>query len=171
MKKILFLVVFICFCVVIALILEREGEYKSKVNLGENSYMDDVNIIQRKEGVVKWILGSRRAVFVDQNNVKLIGLRITFPEKELTLNSDGGMYDIEKRNLAIDGHIKASTKDYDIVTDKLFWDASKNELFSDQKVKIIGKKFYVEGNDLNATNDRATLNNNVKAIFYYDRKN
>ncbi len=158
------------FFAVIALLLEREGEFKPKVNLSENSYMDDVNITQRKDGVVKWIMASKRAIFVNDNDVKLLGLKITFPEKELVLNSDGGLYDIEKRNLKIEGHIKASTKDYDIVTNQLFWDAEKDWLFSDQRVQIIGKKFYVEGDDLNATNDKATLNKNVKAIFYYERQ-
>lgn len=170
MKRILFLFVFICFFAVIILFSEREGDFKPKVNLSDNSYMDGVGIVQRKQGVVKWTLGSKKAIFLNENDVKLVGLTITFPEKGLTLNSDGGMYDIEKRNLKIDGHISAATKDYDIVTPTLFWDASKNELTSDQKVHIIGKRFYVEGDDLNATNDKATLNKNVKAIFYYEKK-
>jgi len=170
MKRILFLFVFICFFVVIALLYDREGEFKPKVNLTDNSYMDGVTIVQRKQGVVKWTLGSKKAIFLNENDVKLVGLTITFPEKGLTLNSDGGMYDIEKRNLKIDGHICASTKDYDIVTPTLFWDASKNELTSNQRVKITGKRFCVEGDDLNATNDKAILNKNVKAIFYYEKK-
>ena len=140
------------------------------MNLTDNSYMDGVTIVQKKQGVVKWTLGSKKAIFLNENDVKLVGLNITFPEKGLTLNSDGGMYDIAKRDLKIDGHISASTKDYDIVTPSLFWDASKNELTSDQRVHIIGKRFDVEGDDLNATNDRATLNKNVKATFYYERK-
>ncbi|MBF0557183.1 MAG: LPS export ABC transporter periplasmic protein LptC [Nitrospirae bacterium] len=170
MKRIVFLLVFICFFIVIVFFSEREGFYKPKVNMDGNSYMDGVSIIQRKDGVVKWTLGSKKAIFLDDNNVKLVALQITFPEKGLTLNSDGGLYDIDKRNLKIDGHINASTADYDILTPTLYWDASKNELFSDQKVQIIGKKFYVEGDDLNSTNDKATLNKNVKAIFYYEKK-
>ncbi len=169
MKRILFLFVFICFFAVIALVYDKEGDFKPKVNLTDNPYMDGVSIVQRKQGVVKWTLGSKKAIFLDENDVKLVGLTITFPEKGLTLNSDGGMYNIEKRNLKIDGHISASTKDYDIVTPTLFWDASKNELTSDQRVHIIGKRFDVEGDDLNATNDKATLNKNVKATFYYAR--
>ncbi len=170
MKRIIFLLVFICFFAVVALFYDKEGDFKPKVNLSGNSYMDGVSIVQRKEGVVKWTLASKKAIFLNENDVKLLGLTITFPEKGLTLNSDGGMYDIGKRNLQIDGHICASTKDYDIVTPTLFLDASKNELTSDQRVKITGKRFCIEGDDLNATNDKATLNKNVKATFYYDRK-
>src|SRR5208283_4866137 len=103
MKRILFLFVFICFFVVIALLFDREGDFKPKVNLTENSYMDDVSIVQRKQGVIKWSLGSKKAIFLDENDVKLVGLNITFPEKGLTLKSDGGMYNIGKRDLKIDG--------------------------------------------------------------------
>jgi LPS export ABC transporter protein LptC len=170
MKKVIFLIVFICFFAVIAVISEREGDYKPKVNLTGNSYMDGVTITHRIKGTVKWTLCSKRAVFVNENDVKLIALNINFPEKGLTLNSDGGMYDMAKRNLKIDGHITASTKDYNIVTPALFWDSSKNQVFSDQKVQITGKRFYCEGDDLTATNDKATLTNNVKAIFYNDKK-
>ena len=60
MKRILFLFVFICFFVVIALLYDKEGDFKPKVNLTDNSYMDGVTIVQRKQGVVKWTLGSKR---------------------------------------------------------------------------------------------------------------
>jgi lipopolysaccharide export system protein LptC len=128
--------------------------------------MDGVSITQRKEGVVKWILNAEKAMFLTDNDVKLDKLKIIFPEKELTLTSNGGMYDIEKRNLKIDGNINASTKDYEIVATTLFWDSSKNEILSDEKVKIRGKKFFAEGDTLTATADKATLNKNVKAVFY-----
>ncbi len=83
MKRILFLFVFICFFVVIALLYDKEGEFKPKVNLTDNSYMDGVTIVQRKEGVVKWTLGSKKAIFLNENDVKLVALTITFPEKGL----------------------------------------------------------------------------------------
>ncbi len=137
-----------------------------KVHLDSNSYMDNVSITQKKGGIAKWLLNSNKAVFLTDNDVKLISLQIVFPEKGLTLTSNTGMYDIEKRNLKIDDNIKASTKDYDIVATTLFWDASKNELLSDKQVRIIGKKYYIEGDNLTATTDNAKLNNNVKAIFY-----
>ena len=166
MKKVLFLLAFISFLAALAYYMSREGEIKAKVQLGGNSYMDDVTITNKKDGVVKWLLNSRKAVFLNDNDVRLSGLKITIPEKGLVLTSESGQYDIGKRNLKIESNIKASTKDYDIVAKTLFWDASKNELLSDDKVQIVGKKFYVEGDGLAATNDNAKLDKNVKAIFY-----
>jgi lipopolysaccharide assembly outer membrane protein LptD (OstA) len=128
--------------------------------------MDEVSITHKKAGLVKWILNSEKAVFLTNNDVKLDNLKIIFPEKDLTLTSNGGMYDIENRNLKIDGNINAFTKDYEIVANTLFWDSSKNEILSDERVQIVGKKFFAEGDNLTATPDKATLNKNVKAVFY-----
>ncbi|MBI3592427.1 MAG: LPS export ABC transporter periplasmic protein LptC [Nitrospirae bacterium] len=166
MKKTLFLFASVCLFIVLVIYSGREGDMKTRVSFGSNSYMDDISITQKKEGITKWILKSKKAIFMTDNNVRLDVLKIIFPEKELTLTSDSGMYDIEKSNLKIEGNIKASTKDYDIVATTLFWDSSKNEVFSDKKVQIIGKRFFVEGDDLTSTTDKATLNKNVKAIFY-----
>lgn len=166
MKKMLFVAVSLFLLSVLAVYLNQEKDARVKLRLGDNSYMDDVSITQKKEGIVKWILRAEKAVFVTNNDVKLDSLKIIFPEKELTLTSNGGMYDIDNRNLKIDGNINASTKDYEIVANTLFWDSSKNEILSDEKVQIVGKKFFAEGDNLTATTDKATLNKNVKAVFY-----
>jgi LPS export ABC transporter protein LptC len=166
MKKILFLSVAVFLFTILAVYLNQDKDAVTKLRLGDNSYMDDVRITQKKEGVIKWILGAKKAVFVTSNDVKLADLKITFPEKELVLTSNEGMYDMESRNLKIEGNIKASTKDYDIVATTLFWDSTKNEVFSDEKVYIVGKKFFVEGDNLTATADKARLDKNVKAVFY-----
>lgn len=165
MKKMLFLLAFLVFFSVLAIYSYREGDMKAGVRLGETSSMEDIAISQKKEGELKWTLRSKTAVFVTDNDVKLDGLTIQFPEDGLTLTAKGGRYDIDKRNLTIEGNIKASTEDYDILATTLFWDASKNELLSDKKVQIVGKSFFVEGDNLVATTDTAKLTNNVKAVF------
>ncbi len=151
---------------VLIVYLNQEKDAKVKLRLGDNSYMDEVSITQKKAGRIKWILNSEKAVFLTDNDIKLNNLKIIFPEKELTLTSNGGMYNIESRNLKIDGNINAFTKDYRIVASTLFWDSSKNEVFSDKKVQLVGKKFFAEGDTMTATTDKATLNKNVKAVFY-----
>jgi len=166
MKKLLFIGASLLLLSVLIVYLNQEKDMKVKLRLGDNSYMDDVSIIQKKEGIVKWILNAKKAVFLTSNDVKLDSLKIIFPEKELTLTSNGGMYDIENRNLKIDGNINAFTKDYEIVANTLLWDSSKNEILSEEKVQIMGKKFFAEGDNLTATTDKATLNKNVKAVFY-----
>lgn len=166
MKKTVFLAVAVLFFAVLAFFSGREGDLKTKIRLGDNAYMDDVTITHKKDGAVKWTLSSKKAVFVTDTDVALTGVTITFPEKELTLTSDAGSYNMAQRDLKIEKNIKAAGKNYDIVAETLFWDSSRNEILSDDTVRIIGQRFQVEGDHLVATNDKATLNSNVKAIFY-----
>ena len=98
-------------------------------------------------------------------DVKLTALTISFPAKDLILTSESGTYNTESKDLKIEGNIKAVTKDYDILTNTLHWDAAKNELFSNDKVTIVNKQYYVEGEQLTASGDTATLHKNVKAVF------
>lgn len=165
MKKMLFLPAFLLFFSVVLYYSYREGDMKAGVRLDDHSYMEDVGITQKKKGEVAWALQSKNAVFVTDNDVDLKDMTIRFPEKGLTLTSEGGRYDIGKRNLAINGNIRASTDTYVILAAALLWDGAKNELFSDKKVRIIGKRFVVEGDTLTATSDIAKLTNNVKAVF------
>jgi len=138
---------------------------KGRLKLGDNSYMEDVGIVQKKGGATNFVLHAEKAVFQTAEDVKLTTVKIDFPAKGLTLNSDSGTYNTENKDLKIEGNIKAVTKDYDIMTKKLRWDAAKNELFSDDKVQIVSKKFYVEGDDLAASGSTATLHKNVRAVF------
>jgi lipopolysaccharide assembly outer membrane protein LptD (OstA) len=144
----------------------QEKDYDMTLRIGENSFIDNVNIVQKKDGVVKLALIAEKAIFINDYDVELNKLSIEFPEKGLTLTANNGIYNIEKRNLKISGNISAYTKDYQIIADTVLWDSAKNEIVSDKKIKIIGKKFFAEGDSIEATADKATLRNNVKAIFY-----
>jgi len=167
MKKVLFLLSGVGLLAILTIYFFQDSDVKPRLRLGDNSYMEDVGIVQKKEGATSFTLSAQKAVFVTAQDVQLTALKIFFPAKNLTLTSGSGIYNTETKDLKIEGNIKAATKEYDILTEKLRWDASKNELFSDNKVTIVGKskKFYVEGEDLTATGDTATLHKNVKAVF------
>ncbi|MDI6801074.1 MAG: LPS export ABC transporter periplasmic protein LptC [Thermodesulfovibrionales bacterium] len=165
MKRFFFIFSVIALSVALAVSFNNEKQ-ELKLQFGTKSFMDDVKITHKKNNMTKWELHSQKATFLSDKDVELANLKITFPEKGLVLTSDKGMYNIESRDLKIDDNIRASTEDYEIVAKTLFWDSSKNELFSDGKVMIVGKKFFIEGNALAATTDKAKLNNNVKAVFY-----
>ena len=165
MKKIVFVAASVFLFYVLAIYFNQEKDLKVRVGIGNNSYMDDVTIAQKKEGVVSWIINAKKALFLTETAIRLNDMKIVFPEKELTLTSEGGLYDVKGRTLKIDGNIKASTKDYDIIARSLFWDSSTNEITSDSGVQIKGKRFSVEGDRLTATSDKAKLTNNVRAVF------
>jgi LPS export ABC transporter protein LptC len=127
--------------------------------------MDNIKITHKKDGIIKWHVGAKKAVFADANQVKLETLKVTFPEKKLVLNSDSGTYNSTTQSIKIEGNIKAETNNYTISALNLSWDASKSELSSDKKIQIVGKEFIIEGDELSASTDKARLNSNIKAVF------
>lgn len=167
MKKVLFLLSGVGLLAILTLYFFQDSDVKGRLRLGDNSYMEDVSIVQKKEGATSFTLNAQKAVFMTAQDVQLTVLKIFFPAKDLILTSESGIYNTETKDLKIEGNIKAATKDYDILTKKLRWDATKNELFSDDKVTIVGKSknFHIEGEDLTAAGDIATLHKNVKAVF------
>ena len=165
MKRVWFSVVAVVLFGIIAFFVNHDRDFRTKLVVGDQSYMEDVRMMQRRDGVAKWTLTAKKATFVTEHDIQLSELGITFPEKKLVLNSEGGLYNTETRNLRIDGSIKATTGTYDILASSLFWDGKKNELTSDRKVQIVGKQFVVEGDDLVATTDGAKLQKNVRAVF------
>jgi len=153
------------FLAILTLFFFQDSDIKGRVRISENSYMEDVSIIQKKGGETSFVVDARKAVFMTASDVQLTALKIFYPEKALTLTAENGLYNTESQDFKIEGNIRAVTKDYDIVTTKLHWDATKNLLRSDDKVSIVGKRFYVEGESLTATSNTATLHKNVKAVF------
>jgi LPS export ABC transporter protein LptC len=166
MRKMLFLLAGICL-LTITFYHFQDSDFRPKYQLSDNSYMENVNIIQKKAGETRLVVNAEKAIFETDTDVKLLVMDLYFPEKGLTLTSDTGHYNTKTRDVVIEGNIKAKTKGYDLVTDKLHWDAAKSELISDDKVVIAGKggSFYMEGDTLTAHGDKATLRKNVKAIF------
>ncbi|KAF0182932.1 MAG: hypothetical protein FD164_886 [Nitrospirae bacterium] len=165
MKRVWFASVAVLLFGIIAFYVNHDRDFRAKIVLGDQSYMEDVRIVQRRDGVAKWTLNAKKAVFETENDIRLSDLGITFPEKKLVLNSEGGLYNTETRNLRIDGNVKATTGTYDVIASSLLWDGKTNELISDQKVQIVGKQFVVEGDDFTATTAGAKLQKNVRAVF------
>jgi LPS export ABC transporter protein LptC len=167
MKKALFVLAAMGVLAVITFYYFQESDYKPKFRLSENSFMENVFIIQKKAGVTRLEVKAEKAIFETETEIKLVALNAYYPEKELTLTSETGNYNTETQNLVIEGDIKAQTKGFDIVTNKLYWDGKKAELLSEDKVVIVGKEkgIYIEGDKLTAHDNKATLRNHVKAIF------
>ncbi len=164
-KATLLIISFLLSIVILVIYSFQLQETRIALVYSESPYIDDVRIKHLKEGMVKWMVDAKKAIFTNTNDVVLKDLKITFPEKELVLTSEGGVYNTADQSIKIDGNIKALTKNYVINALTLSWDPQKSELSSDKRVQIIGREFYIEGDDLSASADKAKLSSNVKAIF------
>lgn len=136
-----------------------------KLTYSESPYIEEVMIKHLRDGITKWIVSAQKADFINTNDVVLKKLKITFPEKDLILTSEEGFYNMANQSIKIEGNIQAQTKNYVINASTLSWDPQKNELTSNNKIQITGKDFYIEGDELSASTDKAKLNSNVRAVF------
>lgn len=136
------------------------------LKLGSSSFMEDVSIVYKDNGAVKWQLHAGRADFVGKSDIDLKNITISLPERGLTLTSGGGTYNMETRDFSIAGDINAISKDYEIRASSLRWDASRNNLVSDKRVSISGRHFTIEGQGLTASPETAKLKENVRAVFH-----
>lgn len=146
--------------------LNNEREGRPKIVVAEQSTMDDLEIVNRQDGVVKWTLLARKAVYLSDKEVKLHDLTITFPEKDFSMKAEEGLYNMESRNFRIDTPITANAKNYDITAKSMEWDSAKNQLVANDRVFIVGQSFTIEGDNLVATASKATLQKNVRAVFH-----
>jgi LPS export ABC transporter protein LptC len=167
MRKALFVLTGIGLLILVTVYFMQDSDYKPNFRLSENSYMENVRIVQKKAGETRIVVNAEKAIFETETDVKLIALNLYFPEKQLTLTSKTGDYNTTTRNVVIRGDIKANTKGYDIRTDTLRYDDSKGKLVTNDKVVITGQSrgFYMEGDVMTAEGHVATLHKNVKAIF------
>ncbi|MCL0084635.1 LPS export ABC transporter periplasmic protein LptC [Thermodesulfovibrionales bacterium] len=160
------LIVFLSLLVVFVFYLNHERDTRVNFQLEGKSHIYGVNITQKKRGATNWMLNAEKALFLSDVDIELSKLKMTFPEKGLVLTSDSGIYNVKSRNLEIIGNIIASTESYDILATTLFWDSSENKLFSDYKIQIVGRGFFITGDSLAATTDKMKLRKNVRAVFY-----
>lgn len=144
----------------------NERDVRPKIVVAEQSAMDDLEIVNRQDGEVKWTLLAKKAVYLNDKEVRLRDLTITFPGKNFSMKAEEGLYNTESRNFRIDTPITANAKNYDITAKSMAWDGAKNQLIANDRVFIMGQSFTIEGDNLVATASRATLQKNVRAVFH-----
>ncbi len=167
MRKLVFPLVVVLFLgVSFFLMTTDESDFKPSIAFGANAFMEDVVIEQRKAGQLKWRLTASKAWHLNTEDIKLEGVSILMPDKEFILRTEVAFYSLNSKNFSVPGEIKAYSKDYEIVGKRLYWDAVKGALVAEKDIRITGKGFEVQGDDLYASEDRAILNKNVKAVFH-----
>ena len=115
-----------------------------------------------------WTLNASRADIIEgSDRVKLNDVVLWVENKDMTIYSPEGFYNMESRDLTLNGKIKAVTKGYTIITESVEWNQSKGEIKTKEAVKIESKKFNVEGVGMEADSEqKVRILKNVKATFF-----
>jgi len=144
----------------------HDGILNPKITYGDNSFMEDIVIEQKKAGSLNWRLEAKKAIHITNDDIKLDNIAIILPGKDLKINAETAYYNLKTKDFKIPNEVSVYAKDYEIKGAGIYWDSNTNTLKSQKDIKIIGKGFTLEGNSLIATKDKAMLEHNVKAVFY-----
>lgn len=172
MKKKVLLLLSLFSLALVFLFLGNNRELDKALLLKGGSFIEGLKIIHKKNGTSMWTLNASRADIIEgSDRVKLddVVLRVENKDenKEMTIYSPEGFYNMESRDLTLNGKIKAVTKGYTIITESVEWNQSKGEIKTKEAVKVESKKFNVEGVGMEADSEqKVRILKNVKATFF-----
>ncbi len=131
------------------------------------SFLEDIRIIHKENGMPSWILTAKKAEFVEDNNkAELEDIRLSLPKNQVILFADKGVYNFSEQNFSTNGVVKAESKDYKITADSIDYEISSGTIKTEGRVILETKSFSIEGIGMK-TDGREKVNilNDVKATF------
>jgi LPS export ABC transporter protein LptC len=169
MKRSMLVVLSIVLFSLLFFMFKGERGTKTGVLFKGESYIEGLKLVHRQNGSTDWTLTARRADISDNGNkAHLSGIEMKIENKGITIYADKGLYDMNARDLFVDGEVVAKGDSYSITSKDVKFDSTSGTLKADGGVKMQAKKFSVEGIGMEADNAAQTvrIRKDVKAVFY-----
>ena len=166
-KKIIFLLLIIISSAVL-FYLRSEKVARLNVQLVGDSFFEGLKIINKKDGITEWVLTAKRADLSKNGKQALLsGIEMKLEKQGMIVQAEKGLYDMETKNVTVDGVLTARNENYVITTSQALVDSGGGVLETKGEVTVEGKKFNLEGKGLQADNNeqKVRILNNVKATF------
>ncbi|MDP2156777.1 MAG: LPS export ABC transporter periplasmic protein LptC, partial [Nitrospirota bacterium] len=129
---------------------------------------EGLKIINKKNGVTDWVLWAKRADMTkDGKEALLSGVEMKLESQGMTVTADKGVYDMETRQVSVEGVLRASNNNYVLTTSQARIDGSKGNFATAGDVTIEGRKFELKGKGMQAENNQQKVRilKDVKATF------
>jgi LPS export ABC transporter protein LptC len=128
---------------------------------------------ETRDGVRKWVLEAQQADVAQKDNKIYLSRPhfVVYLQQQpgtVTLIAGKAVYDIKTRDVTLTDKVEATSDDgMHVETDKIFYDAAKSTLSSDDHVKITHRNSIVEGDgmELHTVNGTIKLLKNVSATL------
>lgn len=169
MKKSMLVVLSVMLFFLLFFMLKSERGAKTGIIMKGDSFIEGLKLVHRQNGNADWTLTAQRADITDKGSkAYLSGIEMKIQNKGITIHADKGLYDMNARNLFVEGKVVADGGSYSITSAGARFDNASGTLRADGGVKMEAKKFSVEGIGMEADNTAQTvrIRKNVKAIFY-----
>lgn len=169
MKKSLLLVLSIALLSLLFFMIKGERGTKTDVIRKGESFIEGLRLVHRQNGNTDWTLTANRADIIDKGDkAYLSGIEMDIASKGIKVYADKGLYDMNARDLSIDGRVIAKGDSYSITSDGARFDSASGILKADGGVRIEARRFSVQGTGMEADNTAQTVRilKNVKAVFH-----
>jgi len=146
-----------------------EGDHRKDPAISRiGSYIEGLRIVNKRNGMDSWVITAKRADFTgDGMEARMSSVTIDIIKDGVVVNADRGTYNMNTKGLSLNSNIRILIRDSVISAERLSWDPASRILTSDNKVRMNGKRFKIEGEGLVATEDqKVKLTKDVRAIFF-----
>lgn len=151
------------------IMLSRSGrENAGNLQMKGSSFIEDIRILHKTNGMTVWTLTARRADFFENDDkARLRDISMEIKEKNLVLHADNGIYNLADRSFSTDSIVNAASKDFRIKADSIDYSIPSGTISTDGRIEVEGKGFRVEGKGMNAeTGQKVQVLKDVKATFH-----
>jgi LPS export ABC transporter protein LptC len=149
------------------LMLRSGKDMIGDVQTRTDSFLEDIRIVQKRNGIVLWTLTASKADFKEgaqKAELKDIALRIE--KNGMILHADRGAYDLSTQSFSTDKTVKAAGKDIMLSTDSLDYEVASGEIKTEGRITVKGKGFSIEGTGMQVDSEqKVEILNDVKATF------
>jgi LPS export ABC transporter protein LptC len=150
------------------LFMRLEKTARMDIQLSGNSFFEGLKIVNKKDGATAWVLHAKRAdLSEDGKEAHLNGVEMNMASQGITVEAEKGLYNMETRQVSIEGAIRAHNENYTITSSQAVIDTISGTIETDDDIMIEGKKFNLKGKGMKADNNeqKVRILNNVKAVF------
>lgn len=168
MKKTILIVASLSLFSLLFVMLRDDKQAGVDIRLKGDSFFEGLRIVNKKNGVPEWTIIARRAdLSKDGAEATLSDVEMELHDRGVSILADRGRYNLENRNILIDGPIVARNDSYAITTEQVSIDSASGVLKTTEKVTIEGKKFTLHGQGMEIESNAQTVRilNNVQATF------
>ncbi|OGW38500.1 MAG: LPS export ABC transporter periplasmic protein LptC [Nitrospirae bacterium RBG_13_39_12] len=168
MKNILKIGLFILFLSILFIILRNDREINVNLQFKGNSFIENLKILQKKNGITTWTLNARKADFIEgEDKAELSDISMVIQKNDVVLHVDKGVYNLSNQSFSTDSVVNAEAKDFTIISDSIDYDISSGKIKTEGRVEFENKKFKIEGKGMKAdASQKVDILDDVKATFY-----
>lgn len=168
MRKVFLIGLSVLFFSSLFFMLRNGRDMIGDIRTSADSFLEDIRIVQKKDGVTTWTLTASKADFREgEHKAELSDIALRIEENGMVLHADTGIYDLSNQSFSTDETVKAFGKDFSLSADSLDYEVSSGELTTGGKIRVEGKGFSVEGTGMHADSEqKVNILNDVKATFH-----